>query len=165
MDRYSNIGGGAKIQYNDTTNYFLGWRTILPKDGWVSYGNVKVPEGNYTTWVNMPGMWGRAQVVDIKTTKLELKVNKQPNGYYELVLKNNGDRPVEVDWISLNAHKPMVPATAGGLSTGSYRNLFVEAGYGEAEVESKLQEVFNDVFKGKNKCYFEVGKDMGYISD
>ena len=50
MDRYSNIGGGAKIQYNDTTNYFLGWRTILPKGGWVSYGNVKVPEGNYTVW-------------------------------------------------------------------------------------------------------------------
>jgi hypothetical protein len=165
MDRYSHIGGGATIQYNDTTNYFLGWRTVLPKGGWVSYGNVKVPEGDYTVWVNMPGMWGRAQVVDIKTTKLELKVNKQPNGYYELVLTNNGDRPAEVDWITLNSHKPMVPATAGGLSTGSYRNLFVEAGYGEKEVEAKLQEVFNDVFVGKNKCYFEVGKDMGYISD
>ena len=46
MDRYSKIGGGATIQYNDTTNYFLGWRTVLPKGGWVSYGNVKVPEGN-----------------------------------------------------------------------------------------------------------------------
>ena len=165
MDRYSHIGGGATIQYNDTTNYFLGWRTILPKGGWVSYGNVKVPEGDYTVWVNMPGMWGRAQVVDIKTTKLELKINKQPNGYYELVLQNNGDRPAEVDWITLNSHKPMVPATAGGLSTGSYRNLFVEAGYGEKEVEAKLQEVFNDVFVGKNKCYFEAGKDMAYISD
>ncbi len=165
MDRYSSIGGGATIEYIDTTNYFRGWKTILPKGGWVAYGNVQVPEGDYTVWVNMPGMWGRAQTVDIKTTELELKVNKLANGYCELVLKNNGDRPAEVDWISLNAHRPMIPATAGGLSTGTYRNLFVEAGYSEAEVETRLQEVFNDVFYGKNKCYFEVGKDMAYISD
>lgn len=165
MDRYSNIGGGASIAYNDTTNYFLGWKTILPKGGWVSYGNVRMPEGEYTTWVNMPGMWGRMQLTDISKTSLELKVNKLSNGLAELILSNKGDRPVEVDWISLNKRKPLVPSSTGGLSNGNYRNLFVEAGYSEAEVEAKLKEVFNSVFTGKNKCYFEVGKDMAYISD
>lgn len=166
MDRYSSIGGGASIAYNDTTNCFLGWKTILPKGGWVSYSNVNVNDNdNGTVWVNTPGAWGRSQLVDIKTTTLELKKNKLANGLYELVLKNNGDRNVEVDWISLNARKPLVPSTSGGLSTGSYRNLFVEAGYSEAAVEAKLKQVFNDVFTGKNKCYFEVGKDMAYISD
>ena len=166
MDRYSSIGGGASIAYNDTTNCFLGWKTILPKGGWVSYSNVNVNDNdNGTVWVNTPGAWGRSQLVDIKTTTLELKKNKLANGLYELVLKNNGDRTVEVDWISLNARKPLVPSTSGGLSTGSYRNLFVEAGYSEAAVEAKLKQVFNDVFTGKNKCYFEVGKDMAYISD
>ena len=47
----------------------------------------------------------------------------------------------------------------------SYRNLFVEMGYQPDAVEAKVQEVFNDVFCGPNKVYFEVGDTMGYISD
>ena len=165
MDRYSSIGGGATIEYNDTTNRFLGWKTILPKDGFVTYANVQIPEGEYTVWVNKPGFWGRAEISDIKQTSLNLKVNRQPNGLHELVLTNKGEAPVEVDWISLNPRRPLVPSSAGGIATGTYRNLFVEAGHSEAEVEAKLREVFDDVFKGKHRCYFEVGKDMAYISD
>ena len=165
MDRYSSIGGGATIEYNDTTNRFLGWKTILPKDGFVTYANVKIPEEEYTVWVNKPGFWGRAEIVDIKQTSLNLKINRQPNGLHELVLTNKGEAPVEVDWISLNPRRPLVPSSAGGIATGTYRNLFVEAGHSEAEVEAKLREVFDDVFKGKHRCYFEVGKDMAYISD
>ena len=165
MDRYSSIGGGATIEYNDTTNRFLGWKTILPKDGFVTYANVQIPEGEYTVWVNKPGFWGRAEIVDIKQTSLNLKINRQPNGLHELVLTNKGEAPVEVDWISLNPRRPLVPSSAGGIATGTYRNLFVEAGHSEAEVEAKLHEVFDDVFKGKHRCYFEVGKDMAYISD
>ena len=165
MDRYSNIGGGATIEYNDTTDCFRGWKTRLPENGWVSYSNVQMPEGEYTVWVNKPGFWGRAEIVDIRKTTLELKVNKLPNGLHELVLTNKGKAPVEVDWISLNPRTPLVPSTSGGLATGSYRNLFVEAGHSEAEVEAKLRQVFDDVFKGKNRCYFEAGKDMAYISD
>ncbi len=165
MDRYSSIGGGATIEYNDTTNRFLGWKTILPKDGFVTYANVQIPEGEYTVWVNKPGFWGRAEIVDIKQTSLNLKVNRQSNGLHELVLTNKGEAPVEVDWISLNPRRPLVPSSAGGIATGTYRNLFVEAGHSEAEVEAKLREVFDDVFKGKHRCYFEVGKDIAYISD
>lgn len=165
MDRYSSIGGGATIEYNDTTDCFRGWKTRLPENGWVSYSNVQMPEGEYTVWVNKPGFWGRAEIVDIRKTTLELKVNKLPNGLHELVLTNKGKAPVEVDWISLNPRTPLVPSTSGGLATGSYRNLFVEAGHSEAEVEAKLRQVFDDVFKGKNRCYFEAGKDMAYISD
>lgn len=165
MDRYSRIGGGATIAYNDTTNCFLGWKVILPEGGWVSYGNVSIKNDKYTTWVSMPGMWGRSQMKEIKETTLKLEAKKQPNGLYELILSNTGKQRVEVDWISLTDRKPLVPATNGGMSSGNYRNLFVEAGYSKEAVDKKLQEVFNDVFVGKNKCYFEVGKDMGYISD
>lgn len=165
MDRYSSIGGGATIEYNDTTDCFRGWKTRLPENGWVSYSNVQMPEGEYTVWVNKPGFWGRAEIVDIRKTTLELKVNKLPNGLHELVLTNKGKAPVEVDWISLNPRTPLVPSSSGGLATGTYRNLFVEAGHSEAEVEAKLRQVFDDVFKGKNRCYFEAGKDMAYISD
>ncbi len=47
----------------------------------------------------------------------------------------------------------------------NYRNVFVEMGYQPAEVEAKVKEVFNDVFRGPNKVYFEVGDTMGYVSD
>ena len=57
------------------------------------------------------------------------------------------------------------PSSKGGFETKQYRNVFVEAGYSPAEVDAKLDEVFNDVFYGPNKCYFEVGDSMGYISD
>ena len=46
-----------------------------------------------------------------------------------------------------------------------YRNVFVELGYHHAQVESRLNQVFNEVFRGPNKVYFEVGDSMGYVSD
>ena len=57
------------------------------------------------------------------------------------------------------------PWTEGTFTTGKYRNVFVDMGYKPAEVDAKLKEVFNDVFRGPNKVYFEVGDSMGYVSD
>ena len=57
------------------------------------------------------------------------------------------------------------PWDKGAFETKKYRNLFVEMGYAPQAVEAKLQEVFNDVFYGPNKVYFEVGDTMGYVSD
>ena len=57
------------------------------------------------------------------------------------------------------------PWTRGGFETKQYRNLFAEVGHTREEVDKKLQEVFNDVFYGPNKVYFEVGDSLGYISD
>ena len=64
--------------------------------------------------------------------------------------------------ISAMARKPW---KKGAFETGRYRNLFVEMGYAPSDVDAKLREVFNDVFHGANKVYFEVGDTMGYISD
>ena len=64
--------------------------------------------------------------------------------------------------IGLHAQAPW---DKGGFETQKYRNLFVEMGYNPMAVERKLQEVFNDVFNGPNKVYFEVGDTLGYISD
>ena len=59
----------------------------------------------------------------------------------------------------------ITPWKKGGFETGQYRNLFVEMGYPQADVDAKLKEVFNDVFRGPNKVYFEVGDSLGYVSD
>ena len=53
----------------------------------------------------------------------------------------------------------------GGFETGRYRNVFVEMGYQPAEVDARLKEVFDAVFRGPNKVYFEVGDSLGYVSD
>ena len=55
--------------------------------------------------------------------------------------------------------------TKGGFETRHYRNLFAEMGYTREQIDQKVEEVFNDVFYGPNKVYFEVGDSMGYISD
>lgn len=66
---------------------------------------------------------------------------------------------------SINISMAQKPWEKGAFETRQYRNLFVEMGYSPTEVEAKLKEVFNDVFRGPNKVYFEVGDTMGYVSD
>ena len=61
--------------------------------------------------------------------------------------------------------KTLVPAEKGAFETRSYRNVFVEAGYSPEEVDKKVNEVFEEVFFGPDKVYFEVGDDMAYVSD
>lgn len=62
-------------------------------------------------------------------------------------------------------NKPAAPWQSGAFESRKYRNFFAEMGYGQSEIDAKLNEVFNDVFAGPNKVYFEVGDDMAYISD
>jgi len=59
----------------------------------------------------------------------------------------------------------MKPWKKGAAQTGKYRNVFLEAGYSQAEIDAKLAKAYYDVFEGPNKVYFEVGDDMGYVSD
>ena len=61
--------------------------------------------------------------------------------------------------------QPLKPWSKGAFETQRYRNLLVELGYSEEAVNAKLQEVFDAVFYGPNKVYFEVGDSLGYISD
>ena len=67
--------------------------------------------------------------------------------------------------LSLVQAQTYKPWDKGAFETRKYRNLFVEMGYAPKDVEAKLQEVFNDVFYGPNKVYFEVGDTMAYVSD
>ncbi len=57
------------------------------------------------------------------------------------------------------------PWTRGGFETGRYRNYFAELGHSREDIDRKLAQVYDDVFHGPNKVYFEVGDTMAYISD
>lgn len=57
------------------------------------------------------------------------------------------------------------PWDKGAFETQKYRNLFAEAGYKQKDIDKKLNEVFESLFYGPQKVYFEVGDSMAYISD
>ncbi|WP_432709167.1 glycosyl hydrolase family 8 [Pedobacter sp.] len=49
--------------------------------------------------------------------------------------------------------------------TGIYRNLFLESGYSQAEIDKKVAKAYHDLFEGPDRIYFEVGDSMAYVSD
>lgn len=66
----------------------------------------------------------------------------------------------------------MIGVNNGSVRAGSiscddskYRNVFLEAGYSEKEIDGKVEQAYKDLFEGKNRIYFEVGDSMAYISD
>ena len=63
------------------------------------------------------------------------------------------------------AQNELKPWTKGGFETHRYRSVFAEMGYPQAEVDAKLESIFQEVFHGPDKVYFEVGDDMAYMSD
>jgi len=59
----------------------------------------------------------------------------------------------------------MKPWEKGAWETGTYRNVFLEAGYKQEDIDAKLVKAYSDVFEGPNRVYFEVGDSMAYVSD
>ncbi len=53
----------------------------------------------------------------------------------------------------------------GNFHTGNYRNLFLEAGYSQDEIDKKVNKAYYDLFEGPDRIYFEVGDSMAYVSD
>ena len=43
------------------------------------------------------------------------------------------------------------PWDKGAFETQQYRNLFAEAGYPQAEIDAKLNQIFYNLFEGPNK--------------
>ncbi|MBB3111452.1 oligosaccharide reducing-end xylanase [Paenibacillus phyllosphaerae] len=55
----------------------------------------------------------------------------------------------------------------GAFHTGLYRNLFLEYGYAEADIDSKLEQAWQELFYGDEdvRIYYQVGEDMAYMLD
>ena len=55
----------------------------------------------------------------------------------------------------------------GQLKDKKYRNLFLEAGHTQEEIERRLKEIWNTFFYGSDeeRVYFPVGDDMAYVCD
>lgn len=64
-----------------------------------------------------------------------------------------------------NKNTPVRKTKQSEYHTGNYRNLFLEAGYSQADIDKKVEKAYYDLFEGPNPIYFEVGDSMGYVSD
>ena len=55
----------------------------------------------------------------------------------------------------------------GAFDTKEYRNLFLESGKSEKEIEDRIQEIWDTFFYGPEdeRIYHPVGEDMGYLED
>lgn len=181
VDRYSEIArNGASVDYLDRGNTFEGWKTILKKRGaWVRYDRVdfgdrpvtcavvraRAPKGGRIS-LSTAGATDPICSVDLKPDGQWREVSvpvtgTSPSGIHDLVVKLVSGSGVEIDWIGFDA----LPWTSGAFLTGRYRNLFAEAGYDKAEIDAKLDSIYDSLFHGPDKIYFEVGDSMAYISD
>ena len=119
LDRYSLISDkGATIAYNDTLNYFDGWKTVFTeKNGWVQYNSVDFKAENYK-WVEIRyfakngGILGLSlnqpqSKVEIKIKlaagngwkTARVKVKGLKTGVQNIILSNAGNNVVEIDWV------------------------------------------------------------------
>ncbi|MBQ9177162.1 MAG: family 43 glycosylhydrolase [Bacteroidaceae bacterium] len=116
IDRYSDIGGGASIEYLDTLDYFKGWATVFPGEGgWVTYNKVRVADGGATSVT----LRYRAKAATTATLqvgaqyKATLKLPATNNQWKETTLKVKAIKPevydlkftaggaLDVDWICM----------------------------------------------------------------
>lgn len=181
IDRYSHIAPtGTSIAFLNEENKFEGWKTIFSgKNAWLQYnrvdfGNEKVQKVNVRVKSAIGGMLqmrvaGKngpviASVNIPKSnnwTEVSVPVATAPMGVNDLYISLQKGSNIEVDWIGFD----LLPWEKGAFETRKYRNLLAEMGYKQADIDAKLKEVFDGVFFGPNKVYFEVGDSLAYISD
>lgn len=68
---------------------------------------------------------------------------------------------------TFNTAEPELPAQ-GAFYTGEYRNLFLEAGYTQEQVDQRLADLWHTYFESNDdneRLYYEVPGDMAYIPD
>lgn len=60
------------------------------------------------------------------------------------------------------------PPTIGAFESGEYRNIFAEWGKSEEEIQTKIDETWQQLFYGNDstqRVYYPVGDDMAYMFD
>ena len=175
-----------KVDFGDKQVNTITVRVKAPKGGKLVIRDLssKMP----TKWGNRPipkefleqmkASWGIIASIDVPVTDLftliTLPINNHPKGVVDLKITSlQGE--VSVDWIGFDLQPELHPALLsttqllpwqkGGMETHKYRNLFAELGYTEAQIDAKLNELYDALFTGPDRIYFELPDDMAIISD
>lgn len=179
IDRYSAVSPrGVSVAFLDPENTFEGWMARFSRKGaWLRYNTVDfgsrpvqeavvrarsskgaelqigVADGPAIANVTVPPSDGWHEI--------RVPVTETLTGVKDLTVTLVRGSEADVDWLGFDA----LPWEKGAFSTGRYRNYFADAGHDPAEVDARLNEIFDEVFHGPNRIYFEVGDSMAYISD
>jgi hypothetical protein len=119
IDRFSAKSDDAAVDFLDTTNRFLGWKTILTKPGsWIQYNTVDFgKKAAKSVSVRASSTTGGTLVIranDVagsviaevsipkgsKWSTVKKTISAAPSGTKNLVVQLKGEGSVEVDWIS-----------------------------------------------------------------
>jgi GH43 family beta-xylosidase len=119
LDRYSKISkNGAAIAFNDTANYFGGWKTILSqKNAFVGYNSVNF-YSNQCKSVEIRFKATQSSTLDLNLQKgvkniantlkipaslqwsiVRIPVKKVSSGIYNITLTVKNNSSIEIDWI------------------------------------------------------------------
>jgi oligosaccharide reducing-end xylanase len=179
VDRYSSISStGAQAVLLDSLQPFRGWALHLTRQGWARYSRVAFrPNLSHLTLraraqspSSVAVTIGNQCVVRLSIapcdTFAEQTVTIAPvaAGTHDIGLQLEKGSNADIDWLSFEG-APIPPYTQGGMQTGRYRNYFAEMGYSSEDIDRRVNDVFQEVFFGPNRVYFEVGDSLGYISD
>ncbi len=179
IDRYSDISpNGIKLNFLDPNDTFKGWAVEFSKIGaWVAYdrvdfGNRPVKEATVrilskkgcTIQISENG--GKIiATFNVHASKswqeVGVPVSYSPEGIKDIKVTMTKGSSAEIDWIGFDA----LPLEGGAFSSGQYRNYFKQLGYSEEDINNRLNRIFNDLFYGPNKVYFEADDYTAYISD
>lgn len=119
IDRFSAIAEkGARIEFNDTTNTFDGWKTVLENKGaWISYTSVNFEKkkSGKITYRASASSGGKAEVrinningpllaeIEVPASKemqtFTTKIDKVKPDIHNLFVVLANNNPVEIDWI------------------------------------------------------------------
>lgn len=123
--------------------------------------------------------WGVVANIELEAKPdyqlITLPINNHPKGIVDLKVESRDGREITVDWLgfdmqpelhpALLSDEPLKPWQKGGMETHQYRNLLAEMGYTEAQIDAKLQELWDALFTGPDRIYFELPDNLGIISD
>lgn len=181
IDRYSGISPtGTSIAFLNEKAPFDGWITIFNKpNAWVEYNSVDFgkeqvqkikirarSESGGELRIETAGQ-SKKTIASVHIpqrndwTEVSAPLVYAPTGIHDLRISLQKGKHIEVDWIGFDE----LPWEKGAFETKAYRNLFAEMGYQPDAIDAKLKEVFESVFFGPDKVYFEVDDSTAYISD
>ncbi|MDE6510809.1 MAG: family 43 glycosylhydrolase, partial [Muribaculaceae bacterium] len=179
IDRCSAVSPkGVMLKYLDETDRFKGWAAVFSKEGaWIRYdrvdfGRKAVKEAkvrvlsNRECEIKICEATGKSiATIPVRGSKewktVTVPVGYSPTGTVDLTVTLTKGSNVEIDWIGFDA----LPHEGGGMKNGEYRNYFADLGYTQKETDEKLKEIFEGVFFGPDKVYFEADDTTAYISD
>jgi uncharacterized protein YjhX (UPF0386 family) len=117
IDRYSQIGENAEIEFVDPGNAFKGWKTVFKKEGaWVHYNAVDFSTRKLKN-VQLRVLSGSGGTIQISNHSgsvlsrvvipasdewvlLECDINKYKKGTQNIKVELIDGQNVEIDWIS-----------------------------------------------------------------